>query len=163
MTAPTAAGARELARAAGYRRLWQAARAKGCEDMAPRALRRWRWHLSAARSWSVGRVAAITARYQSRAFDGMTDGYNSTGAEPWMENGEWVRGTSCGIHHNRTLSESFALALARVELAERWGNVGTLPTGPTESWLDQYPQEGVKGERYCNWRTLVYRRAEGDA
>lgn len=111
-------------------------------------------------SWTDGpterQVAELTAKYQSRYFSGMDDGYHSTRNPAWQRpDGTWVLGTSCGIHHERHYSEAATEQILEALMA-KWNAprpAGTFRNG----WIDASPFGNWQGGIAGSWRELVWR------
>lgn len=108
---------------------------------------------------SERRVAALTYRYLSSTFNGMTDGYDQTDNPSWEEDGRWVRGTARGINMDRTVTEALARAVA-AELAERYG--APMPEGEFKrgDWRTSSPFANWHGEPGGAWDEQVRRALE---
>jgi hypothetical protein len=97
-------------------------------------------------------VKAVTNSYCYARFDGMTDGYESTGNGAWFDGESWIEPGARGINCQRTISEALAQATV-AKLAAKWGHPA--PTGSFErgEWWKQKPSESWTQ----NWQELVYR------
>lgn len=107
---------------------------------------------------TVARVKEITAGYETKGFDGMTDCQYYTPGQDSLG-----RPSKIGyIFERRTLSAAFVARLIQA-VAEYWGGVdGPLPRPEeyqTGHLCSRYPRPDM-AHHGCDWQTLISRAAE---